>query len=398
LCLKSDFWYTAAKSIREEAKRMKRFFMVACILGLAGAALAQSITPRQVIQDIQQAYGKVQSLKATVQMKMGETFVSSVQLQRPKQFVVRVSQNGKTIYSFTSDGKTFTTYDVQNKSYQQQEVSADSPLVGGHLQFAGFAAMAMEPQYGKMLEGFFQQSFDRAQAKGKQKVGNVPCRVVELTGKGGTMTLYLGEKDGLVYRMVYKMPDGDTYEETVTALQLNPAIQKSVFAFNPPAGAKKAEPAKAEEAARDDTSSLKGAQASDFTLTDTEGNEVSLNSLRGKVVFIDFWATWCPPCRESLPHTQSLSQHEKVKSGDLVVLAVNAREDLDTVKKFMQDNNYSFRVLLDKDGKVMDSFKVRGIPTFVVIDREGKVAWVQVGFMPGSEKAMEDAVTQALGQ
>jgi len=377
---------------------MKRFFIIACILGLAGAAFAQSTTPKQVMQNIQQAYGKVQSLKATLQIKMGETFVSSVQFQRPKLFMVRVTQNGKTVYSFTSDGKTFTSYDAQKNSYQQQEVSADSPLVGGHLQFAGFAAMAMEPQYGKMLEGFFQQSFDKAQAKGKQKVGKVPCRVVELTGKGGTMTLYLGEKDGLVYRMVYKMPDGDIYEETVTALQLNPTIQKSVFAFNPPAGAKKAEPAKEEETARDDTNSLKGAEAPNFTLIDMEGNEVSLNSLRGKVVFLDFWATWCPPCRNSLPHTQALSQHEKTKSGDLVVLAVNAREDVDKVKKFMQDNKYSFRVLLDKDGKVLDSFKVRGIPTFVLIDREGKVAWVQVGFMPGSEKAMEEAVSQALGQ
>lgn len=377
---------------------MKRFFIIACILGLAGAAFAQSTTPKQVMQNIQQAYGKVQSLKATLQIKMGETFVSSVQFQRPKLFMVRVTQNGKTVYSFTSDGKTFTSYDAQKNSYQQQEVSADSPLVGGHLQFAGFAAMAMEPQYGKMLEGFFQQSFDKAQAKGKQKVGNTPCRVVELTGKGGTMTLYLGEKDGLVYRMVYKMPDGDIYEETVTALQLNPTIQKSVFAFNPPAGAKKAEPAKEDETARDDTNSLKGAEAPNFTLIDMEGNEVSLNSLRGKVVFLDFWATWCPPCRNSLPHTQALSQHEKTKSGDLVVLAVNAREDVDKVKKFMQDNKYSFRVLLDKDGKVLDSFKVRGIPTFVLIDREGKVAWVQVGFMPGSEKAMEEAVSQALGQ
>jgi len=377
---------------------MKRFFIIACMFGLVGSAFAQATTPKQVIQNIQQAYDKVQSLRATVQIKMGETFVSSVYFQRPKQFVVRVSQNEKARYSFISDGKTFTTYDAQQKSYQQQEVSADSPLVGGHLQFAGFAAMAMEPQYGKMLEGFVQQSFDKAQAKGSQKVGNIPCRVVELSGRGGTMTLYTGEKDGLVYRMVYKMPDGDTYEERVVALQLNTPIQQSVFAFKPPAGAKKAEPNRAEETARDDTTSLKGAEAPDFTLSDLEGNEVSLSGLRGKVVFIDFWATWCPPCRESLPHTQSLSQHEKATSGDLVVLAVNAREAPDKVKKFMQDNNYTFRVLLDKDGKVLDSFKVRGIPTFVLIDREGKVAWVQVGFMPGSEKVMDEAVAQAIGQ
>ncbi|MCS7310395.1 MAG: TlpA family protein disulfide reductase, partial [Armatimonadetes bacterium] len=104
------------------------------------------------------------------------------------------------------------------------------------------------------------------------------------------------------------------------------------------------------------------------------------------------------PCRESLPHTQALSQHEKAKSGDLVVLAVNAREELDKVKKFMQDNGYSFRVLMDKDGAVLNAYRVQGIPTFVLIDREGKISQVWVGFAPGSEKQMEEAVQQALGQ
>jgi len=377
---------------------MKRFIAIACMFGLVNSAFGQAMTPKQVIQDIQQAYGKLQSLRATLQIKMGETFVSSVQFQRPKQFVVRVTQNEKALYAFISDGKTFTVYNAQKKSYQQREFSADDPLGGEYLQFAGFAAIALEPLFGKAMEGFIAQSFDKAQAKGSQKVGNVACRVVELSGRGGTMTLYTGEKDGLVYRMVYKMPDGDTYEERVIALQLNSPIQQGVFAFKPPAGAKKEDPPRAEETARDTTTALMGTQAPDFTLSDLEGGEVSLSSLRGKVVFIDFWATWCPPCRESLPHTQSLSQHERAKSGDLVVLAVNAQEAPDKVKKFMQDNNYSFRVLLDKDGKVLDSFKVRGIPTFVLIDREGKVAWVQVGFGPGTEKALEEAVSKALGQ
>lgn len=378
---------------------MKRTILVVCaVCTLATGAFAQSMTPKQVMQQIRQAYEKVQSLRATVQMKMGETFVASVQFVRPKQFLVQVTQNGKLVQSFISDGTTFTTYDAQQKTYTQQPVPEDKPLTGGHLTFAGFAALAMEPQFGQILEGFLQQSFEKVQAKGAQKVGATPCRVVELTGKGGTMTLFLGQKDGLVYRMVYKMPDGDTYEEVVTTLQLNPSIQKTAFAFKPPAGAKKAEAPTAAQRAEEDTTSLKGQEAPNFTLTDMEGNEVSLSSLRGKVVFLDFWATWCPPCRQSLPHTQSLSQHEKAKSGDLMVLAVNAREELDTVKKFMQDNKYSFRVLMDKEGIVLNAYKVQGIPTFVLIDREGKVAWVQVGFGPGTEKQMEEAVKQALGQ
>jgi peroxiredoxin/outer membrane lipoprotein-sorting protein len=367
-------------------------------LGLKNIVFAQATTPKQVIQGIRRAYDQVQSLSVTLQLNRGETFVASVRFVRPKQFVVQVMQDGKLIQSFTSDGATLTTYDAQNKTYTQKSVAKDEPLTGGHLTFAGFAGLAMEPQFGQTVESFVQQNFEKAQAKGTQKVGATPCRVVELTGKGGTMTLFLGQKDGLVYRMVYKMPDGDTYEELVTSLQLNPRIEKTVFAFKPPAGAKKAEFPKASPRAEEDTTSLKGQEAPNFTLTDMEGNEVSLSGLRGKVVFLDFWATWCPPCRESLPHTQALSEHEKVKSGDLVVLAVNVGEEVDAARKFMQEKGFTFRVLMDRKGTTANTYKVRGIPTFVLIDREGKVAWVQVGFGPGTEKQMEEAVHQVLGQ
>lgn len=381
---------------------MRRLAIISCLAlatGVVGNVFAQGLTPQKVMQEVQQAYSKVQSLKAVVQVKAGEEiYVSTVQFLRPAQFVVQVKQEGNLVQSYTSDGKTYTIYNPANKSYIQQEVSSDSPLIGGHLTFAGFAGLAMEPKFGEMLETYIRQNFEKAQAKGTEKVGATPCRVVELTGKGGTMNLFLGSKDGLVYRMVYKMSGGSTYEELVTSLQLNPSIPKDVFAFKPPADAKKVEPKQQAEGSREDTKSLEGQPAPDFTLTDMEGNSVSLSNLKGKVVFLDFWATWCPPCRESLPHTQSLSQHEKAKSGELVVLAINAREEVEQVKQFMQEKGFSFRVLMDKDGAVLDKYKVQGIPTFVLIDREGKVAWVQVGFGSGTEKLMEEAVNKALGQ
>ncbi|MGQ9880399.1 MAG: redoxin family protein [Armatimonadota bacterium] len=381
---------------------MRRLAIISCLAlatGIVGNVFAQGLTPQKVMQEIRQAYSKVQSLKAAVQVKAEEeVFVSTVQFLRPAQFVVRVKQGGNLVQLYTSDGKTYTVYNPANKSYTQQEVSSDSPLIGGHLTFAGFAGLAMEPKFGEMLETYIRQNFEKAQAKGTEKVGATPCRVVELTGKGGTMSLFLGSKDGLVYRMVYKMSGGSTYEELVTSLQLNPSVPKDVFAFKPPADAKKVEPKQQAEESREDTKSLDGQPAPDFTLTDMEGNPVSLSDLKGKVVFLDFWATWCPPCQKSLPHTQSLSQHEKAKSGELVVLAINAREEADQVKQFMQEKGFSFRVLMDKDGAVLDKYKVQGIPTFVLIDREGKVAWVQIGFGSGTEKLMEEALNKALGQ
>lgn len=379
---------------------MKRKAIIAAILfalGLTSTTFAQTLTPKAVIQSIRQAYGKVQSLKATVQVKLGsEAVVSTVQFRRPKQFVVETTQNGQPMETIYSDGKTLTVYRPQAKTYQQREIEADSILIGD-LTLVGFTAVALEPRFGEVLEQYFGQNFTKAQAKGSSKVGSVPCRTVELSGKGGTMTLYLGSKDGLVYRMVYKMAEGETYEETVTNLQVNPTIPQNVFAFKPPVGAKKAEP-KTQEAQSEGTDTLKGQDAPDFSLPDLEGNTVSLRDLKGKVVYLDFWATWCPPCRESLPHTQALSQHEKAKTGDLVVLAVNAREEADKVKQYLQSNGYSFRVVLDKDGEVLNRYKVQGIPTFVLINRDGKVVWVQVGFARGMEKQLEEAVAKALAQ
>lgn len=380
---------------------MKRTIFIACgimAFGIMASVLAQSLTPKQVIQQIRQAYDKVQSLQATVEIQAGnEKTTANILFLRPRQFSVRVTQNGKPAYSFTSDGKTFTTYMEANKSYQQQPVpEGNEPIIGGHLSSAGFASMALEPQFGEMLGQFMSSRFQKARSLGNAKVGTVVCRVIELNGNKETMKLYLGSKDGLVYRMVYRTTDGNTYEETVTSLRLNPPLQKTAFAFKPPAGSQKAEAPQPRET--EDKLVKKGQDAPDFTLTDLEEGSVSLSSLRGKVVFIDFWATWCPPCVRSLPHTQALSQHEKAKSGDLVVLAINAREDAQKVKQFMQEKNYTFRVLLDKEGKVLDDFGVTGIPTFVVIDREGKVTYVQTGFWEGGEKPIEQAIEQALAK
>lgn len=381
---------------------MRSMPMVLCtvlVFGLVHAVFAQTLTPKGVIQNLRQAYGKVQSLKATVRFKMRNTeVVSSLQLVRPRQYLVEIKQNGKPILVYSSDGKTLTQYDPSSKTYVQQPLRPDTSLAATAPIVGFFMPLAMDPKVGEMLQSAIQESFNKAQAKGTQKVGTVSCKVIELTGKEGTLTLYIGAKDGLVYRVTAKEPNGQVvFEETVTSLQLNPSIPKTVFAFRPPAGATKQETPRVAQREEVDTSSLKGQDAPAFALADLEGNTVSLSDLKGKVIFIDFWATWCPPCRESLPHTQALSQHEKAKSGDLVVLAINAREEVDEVKSFLQEKGYTFRVLLDKDGAVMNQFKVQGIPTFVIIDREGKVAWVQVGFSGGTEKLIDEAVNKALG-
>jgi peroxiredoxin len=111
-------------------------------------------------------------------------------------------------------------------------------------------------------------------------------------------------------------------------------------------------------------------EAAAFSLTSLDGKTYTLDSLRGKVVLLNFWATWCPPCRKEMPDMEKLHQ----KFGDrLVVLAVSD-EDRATVTGFIEKQKYTFPVLLDPDRKVNKAFGVEGIPKSFVFDRKGKLA------------------------
>jgi len=142
---------------------------------------------------------------------------------------------------------------------------------------------------------------------------------------------------------------------------------------------------------------LKGKTAPDFSLKTTKDKSVTLSDLKGKVVVVDFWATWCPPCRLSLPHIQKLSEDkDKFKEG-LRVLAVNAREGKDKIDPFLEKNKYTFAVPMDSSGSAMGAYGVRGIPTTVVIGRDGSVKAVFVGFNPNEGgKGVDEAVEKAL--
>jgi len=126
--------------------------------------------------------------------------------------------------------------------------------------------------------------------------------------------------------------------------------------------------------------------APEFTLKNLQGEEVSLASLRGKTVIVDFWATWCGPCKASFPFLQKFWE-EHQKNSDVMVFAVNGREKIkgeeliNTVKKFMTDNNYTFPVLFDeKNSGVFDAYKVSSIPTKFFVGPDGKIYFKERGF------------------
>lgn len=115
-----------------------------------------------------------------------------------------------------------------------------------------------------------------------------------------------------------------------------------------------------------------------FTLPDLSGQSVSLADYKDRVIFLNFWATWCPPCREEMPSLQKL--HEKLKGKNFIMLAVALDEEgKAVVKPFVEKGGYSFKVLLDPDGRVASRYQVWSIPTTFIINKEGKIVRRIVG-------------------
>jgi peroxiredoxin len=119
--------------------------------------------------------------------------------------------------------------------------------------------------------------------------------------------------------------------------------------------------------------------AIDFKLKDLNGKEVSLSDFKGKKVFLNFFATWCPPCKAEMPEMQKL--YEETKDSDLVILAVDLNEDKETVSNFINKNKYTFDVLLDSNNSAAEKYQIASIPTSYFIDKAGNIVDKHIGGM-----------------
>jgi len=130
-----------------------------------------------------------------------------------------------------------------------------------------------------------------------------------------------------------------------------------------------------------------------FSAATLDGGRISLSELKGQVVLLDFWATWCPPCREGLPHLQALAKDADLAKRGLVVLAMNDGETPETLHAFLDRMDHSYKVVLDPDASIAADYKVKAIPTSVIVGRDGVVQDVIIGLAPDQVRA---AVTRAL--
>ncbi|MDF2521844.1 MAG: alkyl hydroperoxide reductase/Thiol specific antioxidant/Mal allergen [Clostridia bacterium] len=156
-----------------------------------------------------------------------------------------------------------------------------------------------------------------------------------------------------------------------------------------PAPAQSETPSDTADAGNDDNEIQESIDALDFKLKDLNGKEVSLSDYKGKTIYLNFWATWCPPCQEEMPYIQQLNKENQ--DPDFVILTIDIQEPEGTVKKFMEDNQYDFTVLMDKDGDVASMYGIQNIPLSLLIDKNFKIVSAYEGAMENFKMLKEFA-------
>ena len=136
------------------------------------------------------------------------------------------------------------------------------------------------------------------------------------------------------------------------------------------------------------------APAPPFTLASRAGGEVSLADLKGQVVMINFWASWCGPCRKEFPALDQI--YAKYKPMGFTLVAINVESEKADAEKFLATTPASFPILFDPDNKVSGSYGVSAMPTTVLVDRQGRVRWLHRAYKPGDEAKYIEQIRAAL--
>ncbi len=135
----------------------------------------------------------------------------------------------------------------------------------------------------------------------------------------------------------------------------------------------------------DDSKDSESVKAPNFTLIDQYGKIQDLKYYKGKTIFLNFWATWCPPCREEMPNIEEIYKEYGENEGEVIILGIAAPDigsegSTEDIIKFLEDNNYTFPVLLDTGGKIMNNYNINALPTTFIIDKDGDIK----GYVPGA--------------
>jgi len=329
------------------------------------------------------------------------------------------SKNIALSVTTVSDSKTDWVYAPAANEYTKTEKGYDNPPnydttvdPAAHLGVARYLPLGLSRVIDQLRE---------AKIIGKETLEmggrRVDCLVIEANYAPAsrenelntyTRKLWIDKSRNIVLRDIqyreFKKQLGRTDKSKVTYVfsvaRVGEQVPETLFTFAPPEGAKEVaklktaprylDPPRPAASPRDE---LIGKDAVAFALKDMDGNKVDLQTLKGRVVLLDFWASWCGPCVAELPHIENL--HKDYKNQGLVTLGLN-NEEVEVARAFVKQKGYTFTTLVDEGKEVSKNYGVSGIPQVFIIDREGKVKWHTLGYSSGKEVELRGAVEKVL--
>ena len=225
--------------------------------------------------------------------------------------------------------------------------------------------------------------------------------IMTLAGFMNGMTDYLSDFSGLAGGQAEVSEEETSVEETDSAggaAEGSGAAENDTASEENGAGAEAGSP-EAESSETETTEERQTVAAPDFTLTDQFGNEHTLSDYQGKTVFLNFWATWCPPCRSEMPEIQQLYEDYGCNEEELVVLGIAApgygdEGTIEEITEFLTENEYTFPVVMDETGEMFYWYGISAFPTTFMIDADGNVYGYVQGAMAG--EIMESIVQQTM--
>jgi peroxiredoxin/outer membrane lipoprotein-sorting protein len=314
--------------------------------------------------------------------------------------------DGSTGGLTVSNGDTTWVYFPHLKKYSKFSgiplEGTGGPSQPGQLDFSGIA-QRYTSRYRGVSDGLLSAKLVREETI-EVDSRSYDCQVVEaqyqpppgVAGGSITRTYWVDPESKLILRersiASMKPPNLDAPVEVRQMIQFQTAsaggeLPDALFIFQPPAGVEEVGSAEFQKPL---APNFEGRPAPDFTLTDLSGREVSLKELRGQVVVLDFWATWCGPCRIDMPRIEAL--HNELKDKGLHVFGVNG-EETQVARAYVDRNGYTFPTLSDPGMQVAQKYQVNALPTAVVIDKEGNVAVYLQG--SGSKERLLEAIRAA---
>lgn len=390
----------------------------------AAAPQTAAITPeaKQVIDEVDAAYAKLQRLelagtysadidvagqKQKESKNFTATFAAPNRFRHLMQDDILVGSTGEKVYAYIEAAKKYMQADAPKERAQLAQIpeplSRVIPMQNPALMLAMVKSAAAE------LTGMFS---DIKKVEDSKLSGDASAyQTLQLTLPNRMVVTMLFHPETHLLRqsrtdikpMLEERGTPDvknamlTVDYTTVKVNEGAKVLDELFAWAPPQGAR--DQADAPDEGPGGTtaaaSELEGKPAPAFALKDLNDKTVSLKDLKGKVVVLDLWATWCPPCRASLPHLDKL--YEETKDKSVAIYAVNLQEEKEDVQAFIKQTNLKTPVLFDKDGAVAQAYKANAIPQTIVIGKDGNVANVFVGYNgEQSAKDLKTAVEQAM--